>query len=106
MVGFPLTVGFPGHWALLQLLAQDLPMAAIVLFLGAAGIIGGYVRGLRALLGQLRDPTVEREPRIASALVALLLSACALLCFRPQLLAGLTSTITAALGTIVEVPLP
>jgi len=105
MVGFPLTVGFPSHWALLQLLAQDLPLAAIVLFLGAAGVIAGYMRGLRALVGNLRNPSVEREPRIASGLVAVLLSACVLLSLSPQLLADLVSTVTAALGAIVEMPL-
>ncbi|HUW11389.1 MAG TPA: proton-conducting transporter membrane subunit [Anaerolineae bacterium] len=105
MVGFPLTVGFPSQWALLQLLAQDLPLAAIVLFLGGAGVVAGYVRGLQALLGSLPDPAVEREPRIASGLVALLLSVCVLLCLRPQLLTELVSTVTAALGTIVEIPL-
>jgi formate hydrogenlyase subunit 3/multisubunit Na+/H+ antiporter MnhD subunit len=105
LAGFPLTVGFPGHWALLQLLGQDTPRAAIVLLLGAAGVVIGYLRGLRALLGPLASPEVEREPRIASGMVAAMILACLLLTLRPQLLADLVSTVTAALGTVAEVPL-
>ena len=103
LAGLPLTAGFPGHWALLQFLGQEMPRAAIILLLGAAGVIVGYLRGLRALLGPLHDPEVEREPRLASGLVAVLLLVSLLLSLRPQLLAELVSTITTALGTIVEV---
>ena len=105
LAGLPLTAGFPGHWELLQLLGQQMPRAAIILLLGAAGVIVGYLRGLRALLGPLHDPEVEREPRLASGLVAVLLLVSLLLSLRPQLLAELVSTITTAFGTIVEVQL-
>ncbi|MBC8448944.1 MAG: hypothetical protein H8D78_14455 [Chloroflexi bacterium] len=105
LAGFPLTVGFPGHWTLLQYLGQQTPRAAIILLLGAVGVIVGYLRGLRALLGPLHDREVEREPRLASGLVAVLLLLCLLLCLRPQLLTELVSTITAALGTVAEVRL-
>jgi len=103
LAGFPLTVGFSGHWTLLQYLGQQAPRAALLLLLGAAGVIVGYLRGLRVLLGPLHDREVEREPRLASGLVAVLLLLCLLVCLRPQLLSELVSTITAALGTVVEV---
>jgi formate hydrogenlyase subunit 3/multisubunit Na+/H+ antiporter MnhD subunit len=105
LAGFPLTVGFPGQWTLLQLLGQELPRAAIFLLLAAAGVILGYLRGLRALLGPLRDTEIVREPRLSSALVLAMLLVSLLLCVRPQLLANLVSIVTTALGTISEVPL-
>jgi len=105
LAGFPLTAGFPGHWALLQLLGQQLPRAAIILLLAAIGVIVGHLRGLRALLGPLHEPEVEREPFLASKLVAALLLVSLLLSLNPQLLAELVATITSALSTITEVKL-
>jgi formate hydrogenlyase subunit 3/multisubunit Na+/H+ antiporter MnhD subunit len=50
LVGFPLTVGFAGRWALIRLLAQTHPTGAIVLLLGMASVSFVAVRGLAALL--------------------------------------------------------
>ena len=50
LVGFPLTAGFPGRWALLRLLAQLHPTAAVLLLFGLASIALVCVRGLAALL--------------------------------------------------------
>lgn len=105
LAGFPLTVGFPGHWTLWQYLGQQAPQAALLLLLGTAGVIVGYLRGLRALLGPLHDREVEREPPLASGLAAILLLLCLLLCLRPQLLGELVSTVTAALGSVAGVRL-
>ena len=105
LVGFPLTAGFPEHWALLQFLGQQMPRAAVILLLAAAGVVVGYLRGLRALLGPLHEPEVEREPILSSGMVAALLLVSLLLSLAPQLLAEPVVAITSALGAIAEVGL-
>lgn len=49
IAGFPLTAGFPARWALLYLLAQIHPTAAIFLLLGMVSIAFVCARGLAAL---------------------------------------------------------
>jgi NADH-quinone oxidoreductase subunit N len=55
LVGFPLTAGFPGRWALIRLLAQTHPTGAILLLLGMASVSLVAVRGLAALLSPRGD---------------------------------------------------
>jgi len=105
LAGFPLTAGFSGHWALLQFLGQQVPQAAIILLLAAAGVIVGYLRGLRALLGPLHNRSVEREPLLASGLMLILLLASLLLSLSPQLMAQPVAAVASALSTVVEVQL-
>jgi len=50
LAGFPLTAGFPARWALLYLLAQIHPTAAIFLLIGTVSIALVCARGLVALL--------------------------------------------------------
>lgn len=52
LVGVPVTAGFPGRWALLNLLAhtQGDPRAALLLLLGMASVALVCMRGLAALL--------------------------------------------------------
>jgi formate hydrogenlyase subunit 3/multisubunit Na+/H+ antiporter MnhD subunit len=50
LAGFPLTAGFPGRWALLSLLAQIHPTAAVLLLLGIVSISFVCARGLSSLL--------------------------------------------------------
>ena len=61
LVGVPVTAGFPGRWALLNLLthSQRDPRAALLLLLGMASVALVCVRGLAALL-TLREG--EPEP--------------------------------------------
>jgi hypothetical protein len=68
-------------------------------------VIVGYLRGLRVLLGPLRDQEVVREPAISSTLIAAMLLVCLSLSVKPQLLANLVSIVTGALATVAEVPL-
>ena len=70
LVGFPLTVGFAGRWALIRLLAQTHPTGAIVLLLGMASVSFVATRGLAALLSpagqQPETPSpaaVQEKPR-------------------------------------------
>jgi NADH-quinone oxidoreductase subunit N len=61
LVGFPLTVGFTGRWALLYLLAQIHPSAAILLLLGMVSISLVCARGLTALLTPSREAVRKSE---------------------------------------------
>jgi multicomponent Na+:H+ antiporter subunit D len=55
LVGFPLTAGFAGRWALLGLLAQIHPTAALLLLLGTVSVAFVCARGLVALLSPAEE---------------------------------------------------
>ena len=73
LAGFPLTAGFPGRWALLSLLAQIHPTAALLLLLGIVSIAFVCARGLSALLtqGEASQGAHWSLPPISPASVAL-----------------------------------
>jgi formate hydrogenlyase subunit 3/multisubunit Na+/H+ antiporter MnhD subunit len=50
LVGFPLTAGFAGRWALWRLLASDYQSAAFILLLATVAVSLGYARGLALLV--------------------------------------------------------
>lgn len=88
LTGFPLTAGFTGHWAALQLLAEiDWRPAAVVLIASGATVFG-FVRMARTLFsGSIQRPFLHEGPvSLIFAVGAILLSAC--LAFAPQLLNG------------------
>ncbi len=64
IAGFPLTAGFAARWALLFLLAQIHPTAAIFLLFGTVSIALVCARGLAALLA----PTVAADAAPAAGL--------------------------------------
>lgn len=71
LAGFPLTAGFTGHWAALQMVAEiDWRVAAVVL-LASAGVVVGFVRQVRILFGPLANPFLAQE-RLRNGIVALL----------------------------------
>lgn len=96
LAGFPLSAGFTGHWAALQIIAEnDWRLAAIVL-LASVGAIWGFVRLTRILFDPLSNHTLVREqaPSVVMALLMLLVSVG--LAVSPQLLdAPVRSTWTA-----------
>jgi multicomponent Na+:H+ antiporter subunit D len=67
LVGFPLLAGFPARWALLRLLAQIHPTAAIFLLIGMVSVALVCARGLTALLTPVETQTSFElaEPRAA-----------------------------------------
>jgi formate hydrogenlyase subunit 3/multisubunit Na+/H+ antiporter MnhD subunit len=92
LAGFPLTAGFPTHWAVSQgdlhftaeeaaeLLNQTMGLALSgqqwvriitsgTLLISSAGIVIGLLRGLGAMLGSETRDDVAGQPIIASALV-------------------------------------
>lgn len=76
LAGFPLSAGFTGHWAALQIVAESDWRPAAVVLLASAGAIFGYIRLARALFGPLENRFLDREQphTVALALVVLLIS--------------------------------
>ncbi len=70
LAGFPLSAGFTGHWAALQIVAESDWRPAAVVLLASAGTIFGYIRLARALFGPLENRFLSREVP-ASVLLAL-----------------------------------
>ena len=64
LAGLPLTAGFAGQWALMQVLGSRDWLQAVVILAGALGLTIGVMRSLRALLGPLQILLLEREERI------------------------------------------
>ncbi len=98
LAGFPLSAGFTGHWAALQVIAAaDWRPAALVL-VASVSVIWGFVRLTRILFGPLTNRLLLREqaPSVLLALLVLLFSVA--LAVSPQLLNGSVRTIWAAFG--------
>jgi formate hydrogenlyase subunit 3/multisubunit Na+/H+ antiporter MnhD subunit len=76
LAGFPLSAGFTGHWAALQIVAESDWRPAAVILLASAGTIFGYIRLARALFGPLENRFLTRElpVNILLALFVLLFS--------------------------------
>ena len=94
LAGFPLTAGFPTHWAISRHIwnwawpASELAretslgtdaiqieqwmwiLALIAVVISSAGIVIGALRGLRAMLGAKSRPEMARDPIVASLMVA------------------------------------
>ncbi len=73
LVGFPLTVGFVGHWSAIQMVATiDWQLAAAILLASAAAVVS-YVRMVRLLYGPTLSPQPAREhlPGVVAAVVML-----------------------------------
>ena len=88
LVGFPLSAGFTGHWAALQIVAEDDWRIAAAILIASAGAIFGFIRMARILFGPMTRPLKLRERPLSAflALVAILFSAS--LALAPQLLDG------------------
>src|SRR5205085_149467 len=71
LVGFPLTAGFTGRWALLSLLAQIHPSGAILLLISMVSVAYVCARGLAYLLSR-QGPPIETAPVPAGRLDAAL----------------------------------
>jgi formate hydrogenlyase subunit 3/multisubunit Na+/H+ antiporter MnhD subunit len=110
LAGFPLTAGFPTHWAISRAIlnaaqpfspmAQKAGMVGIdavsdqpwvwvatllALLASSGGIVIGLLRGLSAMLGDSPRNDIARQPIIASAMVLVLVALALLLSLYPQL---------------------
>ena len=87
LVGFPLTAGFTGRWALLSLLAQIHPSGAILLLIAMVSVAYVCARGLAYLLSR-QGPPIESQPipsgRLDAALFTLGFTAILALGLFPQ----------------------
>jgi multicomponent Na+:H+ antiporter subunit D len=97
LVGFPLSAGFTGHWAALQLFAASDWRIAAAILIASAGAIIGYIRMARVLFGVLEDRTIFREKWSSVLLAAFALILSVSLAIVPQLLDGPISRTVAAL---------
>ncbi len=91
LAGFPLTAGFPSHWAVARAVAGEQWMGgapapwALVLVASSLGIIVGLLRGLNAMLGTDPREDVARQPIVASLMVLALAGLSIVLGLYPQL---------------------
>ncbi len=100
LAGMPLTAQFASRWALIQLVAENDPRWAFLLLVGALGVVAATVRCGQACFGGLTDSPVEREPRSAAMLAALLILCGVLLGLLPQLLTGPVASAILPLATL------
>jgi len=125
LAGFPLTAGFPTHWAVsravwnwVQVLAPEALQSTIpgveigavpgqewvwvitllALVLSSAGIVVGLVRVLVAMAGSQPREDVARQPFFATALVLVLIALGLLVGLRPQILVESVSSAAQALA--------
>lgn len=98
LVGFPLSAGFAGHWAALQLVAaSDWRPAGAVLVASAAAILS-IIRMARTLYGPLMDSAVRREHWAAIIPAVLMIVLSFALALAPQLLNGPVSRAIVSFG--------
>lgn len=99
LVGFPLSAGFAGHWAALQLVAASdwRPAAAVLVASGAA--ILALIRMARMLYGPLADSSAPRERFLASVPAVAMILISFGLALAPQLLNGPVSRAILAFGS-------
>jgi hypothetical protein len=71
LAGFPLSAGFTGHWAALQLLAEGDWLPAALVLLASGGAIFSFIRLARDMYGPLANRQLAREG-LSGALFALL----------------------------------
>jgi formate hydrogenlyase subunit 3/multisubunit Na+/H+ antiporter MnhD subunit len=106
LAGFPLTAGFPIHWAVYRSMwswAQPFSasgggagldqtwvwtLTLLALLASSAGIVTGLLRGLSAMLGGDERSEPSRQPVVASAMILALAGLVVLLGIYPQLFLG------------------
>jgi formate hydrogenlyase subunit 3/multisubunit Na+/H+ antiporter MnhD subunit len=86
LAGFPLTAGFPIHWAVYRAVTGEQWVWTLLLVVSSAGIVVGLLRGMNAMLGVEPRADVARQPIIASVMVVTLAALAVVLGLYPQLL--------------------
>jgi formate hydrogenlyase subunit 3/multisubunit Na+/H+ antiporter MnhD subunit len=85
LAGFPLTAGFPTHWAVYRAVSGDQDLWLFLLLASSTGIVIGLLRGLNAMLGTRVRDDVARQPLLASFFVVALAILVIVLGLVPQL---------------------
>lgn len=86
LAGFPLTAGFPTHWAVYRAMSSEDQIWVFVLLASSAGIVIGLLRALHAMLRSGARQDIARQPIVASLMVLVLAALCIVLGLYPQLL--------------------
>ncbi len=86
LAGFPLSAGFTGHWAALQIVAESDWLPAAVVLLASAAAIFGYIRLARVLFGPLNNRFLAREQPLTIGLAVFMLLLSVGLAIAPQLM--------------------
>ncbi len=86
LAGFPLTAGFPIHWAVYRAMAGEETVWTLLLVASSVGIVIGLLRGLNAMLGAEARDEIARQPLLASLFVLALAVLVIILGITPQLL--------------------
>jgi multicomponent Na+:H+ antiporter subunit D len=86
LAGFPLSAGFTGHWAAMQIVADSDWRLATVILLASAGAIFGYIRLARALFSPLENRFLSRELPVNIVLAGVVLLVSIGLAVAPQLM--------------------
>jgi formate hydrogenlyase subunit 3/multisubunit Na+/H+ antiporter MnhD subunit len=99
LVGFPLSAGFTGHWAALQLIAESDWLPAAIVLIASGGAIFGFIRLARDLYGPLQNRHLLREGMAGAVLAMLVLLLSVGLAIVPQWLDNpITRTLAALRG--------
>jgi multicomponent Na+:H+ antiporter subunit D len=88
LAGFPLSAGFTGHWAALQIVAESDWRPAAVVLIASGGAIFGYIRLARVIYGPLVNRGLLRERPLNVGLAVVVLALSVGLAVAPQLLDG------------------
>lgn len=85
LAGFPITAGYPTHWAISRAVSGERWLWALILLASSAGIVIGLLRGLSGMLGANPRDDIARQPVIASLMVLGLAGLVVVLGLHPQL---------------------
>jgi formate hydrogenlyase subunit 3/multisubunit Na+/H+ antiporter MnhD subunit len=99
LVGMPLTAQFASRWALLQLVAENDPRWAWLLFVGGLGVMLGVIRAGRACFGRLSGSPVHRESFSVAVLAGALVLIGVVVGLFPQVLTEPVSAVILPLST-------
>lgn len=99
LAGFPLSAGFTGHWAALQLIAESDWLPAALVLLASGGAIFSFIRLARDMYGPLQNRHLAREGLVGALLASAMLLLSVSLALAPQWLDNpITRTLTALRG--------
>jgi NADH-quinone oxidoreductase subunit N len=98
LAGFPLTAGFAGHWAAIQLVAEADWRPAVIVLLASGGVIFGFIRLARLLFGPLENRAMLREQPLGTAIAVIALVVSVGLAIAPQILSDSVNRALLAFG--------
>jgi formate hydrogenlyase subunit 3/multisubunit Na+/H+ antiporter MnhD subunit len=84
LAGFPLSAGFTGHWAALQLVAENDWLSAAAVLVASGGVIFGFIRLARELFTPLQSRYASNEGWVSATLAILVLLLSTGLAIAPQ----------------------